>query len=46
MQMVEAAREQAISFERDLEAKIRKAPIQSIAIAAGVGFVFALLSRR
>jgi len=46
MQMVEAAREQAISFERDLEARIRKTPIQSIAIAAGVGFVFALLSRR
>jgi len=44
--MVEAAREQALSWERDLERQIRTNPIQSVAIAAGVGFVFALLSRR
>jgi ElaB/YqjD/DUF883 family membrane-anchored ribosome-binding protein len=46
MQMVEAAREQALSYERDLERQIRTNPIQSVAIAAGVGFLFALLTRR
>lgn len=45
-QMVEAAKDQAISLERDLERQIRANPIQSVAIAAGVGFIFALLSRR
>ncbi len=44
--VVEAAREQAVSFERDLEKQIRTNPIQSVAIAAGIGFVFALLTRR
>jgi ElaB/YqjD/DUF883 family membrane-anchored ribosome-binding protein len=45
-QMVEAAKDQAMTWERDLERQIRMKPIQSVAIAAGVGFVFALLSRR
>jgi ElaB/YqjD/DUF883 family membrane-anchored ribosome-binding protein len=45
-QMVEAAKGQALSLERDLERQIRANPIQSVAIAAGVGFIFALLSRR
>jgi len=44
--MVEAAREQAMSYERDLERQIRTNPIQSVAIAAGVGFLFALMTRR
>lgn len=43
---VEAAREQAASLERDLERQIRLKPIQSVAIAAGAGFLFALLTRR
>lgn len=46
MQMVEAAREQAMSLERDLERKIRTNPIQAVAMAAGVGFVIAMLARR
>lgn len=46
MQMVEAAREQAMSLERDLERKIRTNPIQAVAMAAGVGFVLAMLARR
>jgi len=46
LQMVDAAKAQAKSLERDLEAQIRTNPIQSVAIAAGVGFVFALLTRR
>ncbi|TWF52106.1 DUF883 family protein [Neorhizobium alkalisoli] len=44
--VVEAAREQAVSLERDLENQIRSNPIQSVAIAAGVGFLFALMTRR
>lgn len=46
MQMVEAARDQAASLERDLERQIRANPIQAVAIAAGVGFLFALMTRR
>ncbi|WP_117192276.1 DUF883 family protein [Rhizobium terrae] len=46
MHMVEAAREQAVSLERDLERQIRTNPIQAVAIAAGVGFLFALMTRR
>ncbi len=45
-QMLDAARAQAVSIERDLERQIRTKPLQSVAIAAGVGFLFALLSRR
>lgn len=45
-QIAEAAKNQALTWERDLEGQIRANPIQSVAIAAGVGFVFALLSRR
>jgi len=46
MQMVEAAREHAMSLERDLERKIRTKPLQAVAMAAGVGFVIAMLARR
>ena len=46
LQMVDAAREQAKSLERDLERQIRSNPLQSVAIAAGVGFLFALITRR
>jgi ElaB/YqjD/DUF883 family membrane-anchored ribosome-binding protein len=46
LQMMEAAREQAMTWERDLERQIRTSPLQSIAIAAGVGFLFALMTRR
>lgn len=46
LNMVEAAREQALSLEKDLERQIRTNPLQSVAIAAGVGFLFALLARR
>ncbi len=33
-------------MEKDLERQIRTKPLQSVAIAAGIGFLFALLSRR
>lgn len=46
LNMVEAAREQALSLEKDLERQIRSNPLQSVAIAAGAGFLFALLARR
>ncbi len=46
LQMVESAREQALTWERDLERQIRTKPIQAVAIAAGVGFLFALMTRR
>lgn len=45
-QIAEAAKNQALTWERDLEGQIRANPLQSVAIAAGVGFLFALLSRR
>ncbi len=46
----EAAMESLKSNARDLEeqvlANVREKPVTSLAIAAGVGFLFALLSRR
>ena len=44
--MVEAAQKQALSWERDLETQIRTKPLQSIGIAASVGFLLALMTRR
>ncbi|SIQ12902.1 Membrane-anchored ribosome-binding protein, inhibits growth in stationary phase, ElaB/YqjD/DUF883 family [Rhizobium sp. RU35A] len=44
--VMDAARAQAASIEQDLERQIRTKPLQSVAIAAGLGFLFALLSRR
>ena len=45
LQMVDAAREQALSLEKDLERKIRTNPLQAVALAAGVGFLIALMAR-
>lgn len=45
-QYVESARNTVRSAEQDLEAHIRNKPLQAIAIAAGVGFLAALLTRR
>ncbi|MBP1851442.1 DUF883 family protein [Rhizobium halophytocola] len=42
----EAAKTQISEMEEDLSNRIRRNPLQSVAIAAGVGFVAALLSRR
>lgn len=41
-----AARDGVASVERDLEAHIRAKPVQSVAIAAGIGFLAAILTRR
>ncbi|AJY45821.1 DUF883 family protein [Martelella endophytica] len=40
------ARDEALSMEEDLEDRIRMKPLQSILIAAGVGFLAALFTRR
>jgi ElaB/YqjD/DUF883 family membrane-anchored ribosome-binding protein len=45
-QYIESARETLVNAEEDLEAYVRAKPFQSLAMAAGVGYVLALLSRR
>ncbi|MGV0876156.1 DUF883 domain-containing protein [Martelella sp. FLE1502] len=40
------ARDEALSFEEDVEDHIRSRPLQSILMAAGFGFLMALLTRR
>ncbi|WP_319517864.1 DUF883 family protein [uncultured Martelella sp.] len=40
------AREEAMSLEEDFEDHIRSRPLQSVLVAAGVGFLAALLTRR
>lgn len=42
----ERARDEALSLEEDLEDRIRERPVQSLMLAAGVGFLAALLTRR
>jgi ElaB/YqjD/DUF883 family membrane-anchored ribosome-binding protein len=43
---MDSARERIMNAEEDLEAYVRSRPLQSLAMAAGVGYVLALLSRR
>jgi ElaB/YqjD/DUF883 family membrane-anchored ribosome-binding protein len=38
--------EQVSTLERDVTNRIRQKPLQALAIAGGIGFLFALLSRR
>ena len=40
------AKEEAISLEESFEEQVRARPLQAIGIAAGVGFLAALLTRR
>lgn len=42
----EAARDQVCAAQADLEDHIRAKPLQSLGIAAGIGFFLAILSRR
>ena len=42
---MEMAKSEAANFDADLKARIRDNPLQAIGIAAGIGFVAALLSR-
>jgi ElaB/YqjD/DUF883 family membrane-anchored ribosome-binding protein len=43
---MDSARERLMNAEEDIEAYVRSRPLQSLAMAAGVGYVLALLSRR
>lgn len=43
---MDTARERFMNAEEDIEAYVRSRPLQSLAMAAGVGYVLALLSRR
>lgn len=45
-QYVDSAREGIANVEEDLEAYVHVRPFQSLAIAAGVGYMLALLTRR
>ncbi|WP_349252078.1 hypothetical protein [Ciceribacter sp. L1K23] len=45
-ELAEDAKTELAGWEGDLEARIRSKPLQSIAIAAGAGFLAALLTRR
>lgn len=38
--------EQLATLEKDVASKVRSKPLQALAIAGGIGFLFALLSRR
>lgn len=42
----EELRESALDYEKQLADAVREKPMTSLAIAAGVGFFFALLTRR
>ena len=42
----ESARSEAASLEESFEEHVRAHPLRSIGIAAGIGFLFALMSRR
>jgi ElaB/YqjD/DUF883 family membrane-anchored ribosome-binding protein len=42
----DSARSEAISLEEGFERQIREHPLRAIGIAAGIGFLFALMSRR
>jgi ElaB/YqjD/DUF883 family membrane-anchored ribosome-binding protein len=43
---IEDIRESVADMEQQLTARVREKPVTSLAIAAGVGFLFALLTRR
>lgn len=45
-QYVDSARDTITSVEEEVEAYVHERPFQSLAIAAGVGYVLALLTRR
>ena len=45
-QYVDSARESIANVEEDLEAYVHARPFQSLAMAAGVGYLLALLTRR
>lgn len=45
-EVVSAGREKAVQYEDALLEKVRTHPLQTVAVAAGVGFVLGFLTRR
>lgn len=45
-ELADGAKSELSAWESDLEASIRRKPLHAIGIAAGIGFVAALLTRR
>lgn len=45
-QAIDQAREGLASLESDLEDKIREKPLKAVAVAAGIGYLFAAFTRR
>jgi ElaB/YqjD/DUF883 family membrane-anchored ribosome-binding protein len=45
-QYIDSARDTLLTVEEDVEAYVRAKPLQSLAMAAGVGYLLALISRR
>lgn len=45
-QVLDAARDHVCAVQSDLEERIRAKPLKALGIAAGLGFVLALLTRR
>ena len=46
MKAFDTARAEAVSMEESFERQVREHPLRAIGIAAGVGFLFALMTRR
>lgn len=44
--MFDSARTEALSLEQSIERQVRENPLKAIGIAAGIGFLFAFLTRR
>ena len=42
----DSARSEAVSLEESFEEHVRAHPLRSVGIAAGIGFLFAIMSRR
>lgn len=42
----DSARAEAVSLEEGFERQVREHPLRAVAVAAGIGFLFALLTRR
>ena len=45
-QAIDQAREGLASMENDLEVRIREKPLKAVAVAAGIGYLFAAFTRR
>ncbi|PWW01447.1 uncharacterized protein DUF883 [Hoeflea marina] len=45
-QALDQARDSLASLESDLEERIRRKPLKAVAVAAGIGYLFAAFTRR